>query len=187
MVAGRTSAADVTTAIDEGNDATQGLVYEADRLNAQRAAVFGVDLDKLADGDKKLAKHMEEIARRLDERMRFGHLALELAEQQLWVKEGNAAVRQAGASGNFLAWMDEFYENHLALCVEKFGLAAAMLGVPVQGLARMHVTKSRKLLLAATECSRDELIESITACVAKWGHARGLNRGETSDDDADES
>ena len=167
-------------------DAIQEQVGGVDKNATDRANAISQQLKGLADGDKELAGQVQAIVHHLDERVRFGGRVLEEAERQLWTKEGKAAIRQAESGGNFLAWMDTFYETHVALCVEKCGLAAVMLGVPAEILAETHVRESQRALLTATECSRDKLIESVTACVAKWGQ-RETETGETSDDNADES
>ena len=167
-------------------DAIEEQIRKADENGSEWAASTCLRLDGLAIGSKQLAEHIQKMMQCLDEREKFGQMAHEIAERQLWTKEGKAAIRQAEAGGNFLAWMNTFYDSHLALCAEKFTLAAAMLGVPAGSLAQTHVEESRKLLLTATECGRDELIESVTACVAKWGQ-REPEAGGTTDGKADES
>ena len=103
-----------------------------------------------------------------------GIRAWEMATTSLLIKESKAAVRQAGQGGNFLAWMDDFYDKHAALCVERFEVASLALGIPASDLSESHVTQSMTSLLVACACKADELVDSITNCTARWGDKREL-------------
>ena len=103
-----------------------------------------------------------------------GVRAWELATQGLLTKESKAAVRQAGQRGNFLAWMDDFYDKHATLCVERFEVASLALGIPASDLSQSHVSQSMTSLMVACECKAGELVESITNCTARWGDKREL-------------
>lgn len=125
----------------------------------------------------KLDQHEDAMRGLVDDKQRLhnaGKLAWDIATQGLLRKESKAAVRQAGQGGNFLAWMDDFYDKHAALCVERFEVASLALGIPACKLAESHVTHSVAALVVASECKAGELVESITNCTARWGDKREL-------------
>ena len=186
-------AADAKTTVEEEGDmtrrtmavrldATEGLVC---REAVDHATTVLTDTGKILDGVGEATEILAGINDRRSERLEHGRMVYGAAVRQLLTKEEKAAVRQAGELGNFLAWMDAFYVEHEALCLRVFVPAATILDVTAADLTRAHIEQSRELLLGATECKPSELVESVTACVAKWGQ-RELKIGGESNGDANE-
>jgi hypothetical protein len=94
---------------------------------------------------------------------RIGQRAWEIATRELLAKESRAADRAAKSDDNFVQWVDEFYQKHLPLCVEKFEVAALALGFSAERFARIHVGLSKDALLSAAECSLEELPATVAA------------------------
>lgn len=95
------------------------------------------------------------------------------AARRLLTKESNAAARAAREPGAFLSWLDEFYGRHepqLAEALAPACDACAAFGLPGDGgaLAAAWVARSRDDLLAACECSPQELESSVGRAVAAW-------------------
>lgn len=92
---------------------------------------------------------------------------------RMLTKEKLAASRAARKPGEFLAWMDRFYDKHTKTVTEALGpLAPALqsLGVSFDpsAMAERHVAESRETLLEASECQPDELCDKVAKVVVWW-------------------
>ncbi len=130
-------------------------------------------------------KRLDEIKDRESGKL-LGHRAWEIATRELLTKEGKAAERAAAVGGNFVGWIDEFYDQkHADLCLAKFEIASLALGVPIRYLAQPHIDQSREALLTAAECKADKLTESVARCVEQWAEKRELKGVNDHESDAE--
>jgi HK97 family phage portal protein len=100
-------------------------------------------------------------------------------------KESSAAIQASKKPGQFLAWLDSFYEDHAArmtkalarpirACVLASGeplIVAEVLDDAVQ----RHIQASKAAILEASSGPPEEFTESIAKCVTNWNRNEILN------------
>ena len=96
---------------------------------------------------------------------------LAAALRNLLTKERNAAQRAAKRPGEFLSWMNDFFDKHAVLMQESVGPAletCRALGDELPDFIIEHIRSRVESLLDAAECKPGELESAIRRCVERW-------------------
>jgi HK97 family phage portal protein len=129
----------------------------------------------LAVGATSVAQAEEDDSPDMEDALR-GILENDLT--RLLSKERNAATRAANKPGEFLGWLDTFYQEHAATLEQAIGPTVRALGLHLRQsldaaeIVRRHVEQSRQALLTACEVSADRLPESVESVVSRWDARR---------------